>query len=261
MFKALLVCLLSYGLASTVSTASAGPLILGLRAGSSIPDLRDNGGNELSKGWSSRVATYYGAFAELEIAPAFSVQAELSYAAQGGRKDGLQPIITDLSALGVPPGVTLYARFKNIAKLDYLEIPVLAKYHFGPANRLFVGAGPYVGFLLSAKTVTSGQSSIYMDPQGTQPLAFPPGSPYEGAPVPPQDFGATTDGKADLHTFNWGLQAGAGYARPVGPGMASLELRGGLGLANIQKDTATNGKNVTGNLVIALGYGMRFGGR
>ena len=108
--------------------------------------------------------------------------------------------------------------------------------------------------------MTSGQSPIYVDPQGAQPLTFPPGSPFEGVPVPAQDFGATTDGKADLHPFNWGLQAGAGYARPVGPGVASLELRGELGLTNIQKHTATNGKNVTGSLVIALGYGMRLGG-
>ena len=257
MLRVLRVVLLSCCLASL---ASASPLTIGLRAGSSIPDLRDNGGNELSKGWSSRVAPYFGASAELEVTPAFSVQAEVAYAAQGGVKDGLQPIITDLSALGVPPGVTLYARFKNTAKLDYVEIPVLAKYHLCPAHRLFVGAGPYVGFLLSAKTVTRGQSSIYMDPQGRQPLVFPPGSPYEGQPVPPQDFGATTDGKADLHAFNWGLQAGAGYDLPAGPGVVSLEVRGGLGLANLQKDTATNGKNVTGNLVLALGYGMRFGG-
>jgi hypothetical protein len=258
MLRVLRVFVLSCCLASA---ASAGPLTVGLRAGSSIPDLRDNGGNDLSKGWSSRVAPYFGAFAELQVTPAFSVQAEVDYAAQGGKKDGLQPIITDLSALGAPADLTLYARFKNTAKLDYLEIPVLAKYHFGPANRLFVGAGPYVGFLLSAKTVTSGQSSIYLDPQGAQPLVFPQGSPYEGQPIPPQDFGATTDGKADLHAFNWGVQAGVGCALPAGPGVASLELRGGLGLANLQKDTATNGKNVTGNLVIALGYGMRFGGR
>ena len=44
MLRALQVFLLSCGL---VSLASAGPLTVGLRAGSSIPDLRDNGGNDL----------------------------------------------------------------------------------------------------------------------------------------------------------------------------------------------------------------------
>lgn len=256
MLRPIPVCLL---LCCLASVASAGSVTVGVRGGSSIPNLHDNGGNELSKGWSSRVAPSFGIFADVALTPAFSVQGEVDYAAQGGKKDGMQPIITDLSALSVPQGMTLYARFKNVAKLNYLEIPVLAKYHFGIARRIFVGAGPYVGFLLSAKTVTSGQSSIYLDSNGEQPLTFPPGSPDEGAPVPPQDFGATTDGKADLHNFNWGIQGGAGVVQPLGPGVVSLDVRGGLGLANIQRDTATNGKDSTGNLVIALGYAVPLG--
>jgi hypothetical protein len=244
-----------------VSAASAGTVTFGAHAGSSIPNLRDNGGNELSEGWSSRVAPYFGAYADVTVTPTFSVQAEVNYAAQGGKKDGLQPIITDTSQLPVPPGTPLYARFKNVAKLDYIEIPVLAKFHFGAARRLFVDLGPYVGILISAKTVTSGTSSIYLDARGDQVLTLPDGPPYFGAEVPPQDFGATTDGKADLHTFSWGIQGGAGVSQALGPGTASLEVRGGVGLANIQKDTATNGKNSTGNLVVALGYSLPMGGR
>jgi hypothetical protein len=148
----------------------------------------------------------------------------------------------------------LYADFKNVAKLDYLEIPVLAKYHLGPARRFSLCAGPYVGFLLSAKTVTSGMSRIYFDAEGEQPVEI------EGEPLPPQDFGATTDGKSDLHVFNWGFQAGLAAAYPLGPGDVSLEVRGGLGLVNIQKDAETNGKNSTGNLVIEIGYGLPLGG-
>ncbi len=49
------------------------------------------------------------------------------------------------------------------------------------------------------------------------------------------------------------MQAGVGFAREVAHGFVTLDLRGGLGLTNIQKDAA-NGKNSTGNLVIALGY-------
>lgn len=244
-----------------VSAASAGTVTFGGHAGSSIPNLRDNGGNDLSRGWSSRVAPYFGVYADVVVTPAFSVQAEVNYAAQGGKRDGLQPIITDTSQLPIAPGTPLYARFKNIAKLDYVEIPVLAKFNFGAARNLFVDFGPYVGILVSAKTVTSGTSSIYLDAQGTQVLTLPDGAPYFGAEVPPQDFGATTDGKADLHAFNWGLQAGAGVSRALGPGTACLEVRGGLGLANIQKDTATNGKNSTGSLVVALGYSFPIGGR
>jgi hypothetical protein len=244
-------------LSCLVTVVRAGDVTIGVRAGSSIPDLRDNGGNELSRGWSSRLAASFGAFADLEIKPAFSVEAEVNYAGQGGKKDGLQPIITDVSALPVPPGTTLYADFKNVAKLNYLEIPVLASFHFGSARRFFARVGPYVGILLSAKTVTSGESTIYLDAKGEEPIMLVPG----GDPLPPQNFDATTDGKADLHNFNWGFQAGVGVVQPVGPGQVSLDVRGGLGLANIQRDTAVNGKNRTGDLVIALGYGVRLGRR
>ena len=236
------------------SAAVAGNWAVGLHGGSSVPDLRDNGGNELSRGWSSRVAPYFGATAEYEFSPEFSIQSGLDYAPQGGKKNGLQPIITDTSQLPVPPGTTLYADFKNVAKLNYLEIPVLATFHFGPSRQFSAGVGPYFGLLLSARNVTSGTSSIYLDAQGQQALTLPP----DNSPLPPQSFDATTDGKSDLHSFNCGLQAALGVQHPVGGGFASLGVRGGLGLTNIQKDPV-NGKNTTGNLVVAVGYSVRVG--
>ena len=36
-------------------------------------------------------------------------------------------------------------------KLDYLTIPVMASWHFGPNKIFYASIGPYVGFLLSAK--------------------------------------------------------------------------------------------------------------
>ena len=47
-----------------------------------------------------------------------------------------------------------------------------------------------------------------------------------------------------------------GYGRPLGYGRIELDLRGGYGLMNVQKDTAANGKNNTGSLVISLAYGV-----
>jgi hypothetical protein len=231
---------------SVALAAQAAGVDFGLHAGSSIPNLRDNGGNALSSGYSSRVAPFFGAFAERSFTPDFSVRAELNYAAQGGKRQGLQPL-QDASQFPVPPGTTLYASFKTVAKLDYLEIPVLARYQLGFLPGLFVNGGPYAGLLLAATTETSGSSQVFQDPQGR--TAVDP-SAYR--------FDATTNNKADLKTFNWGAQAGLGYAREVGSGIASVEIRGGLGLTNIQKNSA-NGKNSTGVLVIAAGYGWRFG--
>jgi hypothetical protein len=243
-----------------VSAASAAAATFGVHGGYSIPELHDNGGNEMSEGWSSRVAPFFGVSAEVGVTEALSVLTEVNYAAQGGKKNSMQPIITDTSQLPVAPGTMLWARFNNTAKLDYVEIPVLARYRFGAAHHLFADLGPYFGMLVSAKTVTSGTSSIYLDEAGTQVLTIPPGYPGEGMEIPPQPFDATTDAKAELHPYNWGFQGGVGMSQPLGPGIASLEVRGGLGLTNLQRDPA-NGKTGTGNLVVAMGYSLAFGGR
>lgn len=227
------------------SPVLAGPYSLGVRAGSSIPNLRAGNDDPMSTGWSTRVAPYFGLFADFEVSPAFSIRPEISYAAQGGKRDGMQPV-PDASAFGAPPGTVLYANYKNVAKLDYLEIPVLARYRFGNGRGFYVNAGPYAGILLAASNETSGISPVYSDPHGANPVS------------PAVDFGASTDVKGDLHTFNWGIQGGAGFAQPLGHGTLELDVRGGLGLANVQKDTAANGKNSTGNLVVALGYSWSF---
>ena len=126
-----------------VTAAHAGPLTFGVQAGSSIPNLRDKGGGDLSSGYSSRVAPFFGAFAEKSMSPAFSLRAEINYAAQGGQREGMQPL-QDTSQFPVPPGTPLYANFKTVAKLDYLEIPILARFHLSAVPGLFVNGGPYM---------------------------------------------------------------------------------------------------------------------
>jgi hypothetical protein len=227
------------------TTASAAPITLGIHGGSSIPNLRDNGGNELSSGWSSRFAPSYGVSVELSAAGPWSVLAEVNVTGQGGKRTGLQPL-NDPTALGLPAGTPAYASFKNEERLDYVEIPVLARYHLPAPFRPTLAVGPYVGFLTAAKNVTSGTSDVWLDRARTQPVA---------SAVP---FDATTDTKPDLRAFNWGLQAGVGAALPYGRGAITLDVRGALGLTNIQKDSA-NGKNATGALIVALGYAIPVG--
>ena len=233
------------------SAASASPLTVGLQTGSTIPNLRDNGGNEFSSGWSTRVGLLAGVSADVQVTPAFSVRAELNYSQQGAKKNGLQAA----SLPNVP--LTLYADFKNTAKLDYVEVPVLARLHVGPMKRLFVDLGPYAGFLLSARNVTVGSSKVYMDAAGANEAIFlvDPNDPGQGTyTLGTLPFGATTDNKSSLHSINWGVQAGLGVTQPVGRGRVSLEVRGELGLMNIQKHPEVDGKNSTGALSVALGY-------
>lgn len=235
---AALLCIATPALATTIT--------IGPRLGTTVPNLTD-GGTEVSNGFSSRVAPYGGFFVNWAMRPGWSLQAEVNLAPQGGKRDGMQPITGDVPGLTLPPGTTLYADYNNTVKLDYIEIPVLAKLESSGAVRWFAMGGPFVGFLISAKTVTSGNSQVFLDPQGQQPT--------DGITYP---FDATTDNKSSLNTFNWGFQAGLGLTHEIGAGTASLEVRGGLGMTNIQKDEA-DGKNGTGVLVIAAGYGWHIG--
>jgi hypothetical protein len=232
--------------------ANATPIIWGAHGGFSIPNLRDHGDTELSANYTSRFALFGGGIAEKLLSPAFSLRLELNFAPQGGKREGMQPI-QDTSQFPVPPGTPLYADFKTEAKLNYLEFPLLVGWHFGSARQFEAQFGPYGGILLSAKTETSGTSSIYTDPQGNDVLTIPPGYPGEGQPIPPQDFSATTDNKSSLKSFNWGLQGGLSMAQAVPGGVALLEVRGGLGMTDIQKSSA-DGQNATGVMVVAFGY-------
>ncbi|KFF05039.1 porin family protein [Flavobacterium reichenbachii] len=81
---------------------------------------------------NSLVGFHVGGFAEIKIADKFAIQPELLYSAQGTKIDG-GPVFGDFDV-----------------KLDYLNIPVLAKYYI--VEKFSVEAGPQLGILLSAKS-------------------------------------------------------------------------------------------------------------
>lgn len=221
---------------------------IGAHGGLSIPNIHD-GDNPFSKGYTSRQGPYFGLFAEYRLQPHITLRAEVNYASQGGKWDGLQPVIIDLPGLVLPPGMLLYADFNNETILDYLEVPLLAGLTWGEKPCLFVNAGPYIGLLIRAKTITSGMSSLSIDDGGT-PLLIPP----DYQPLPPFSFDATTDSKEDINDLSAGIAGGVGVAFPAGPGELVFSARFSLGLTNIQADTETYGKNHTGAVVLTIGY-------
>lgn len=224
---------------------------IGLNAGISIPELRSNSSNELSRDYKSRLASVFGAFADFNIAQNFSLKTAVEYAGQGGKRTGMQPVTNvppPLSSM-LPPGTMLYANFKNVSVLNYLEIPILAKWEWGNTWKYYVNIGPYVGFLLSAKQKTSGSSQLYFDKDGTQPVTV------QGQPLPPQDFGAATDVKSSLQKTNFGITGGAGIEKKIcKTSELVLDIRAADGITTLQKDTQNDGKNHTGGMFITLGY-------
>ena len=222
---------------------------LGLKVGISIPNLKSSGNNPVSKGWSSRQGPYTGVIAEMQIAKRFYLQAELNYSSQGGKKNGVQAIPTSSFSAYFPPNTTIppyvYADYYSEVKLNYMELPVLLKIEFqiGHKISLFINGGPYAGYLLAAKNITSGLSNIYSDENMTRPLLPQPAS-----------FDQSTDIQSDLKKFNFGVQAGIGLSLNLPNGYKLLLTGGGnYGFSDIQKDK-TNGQNNTGAATVALAY-------
>ena len=84
-------------------------------------------------------------------------------------------------------------------------------------------------------------------------------NPITGEPLPAVSFDADTDIKGDIKSTNAGLTGGAGVAVRLGPGDLALDARFEVGLTNIQTNTAVNGENQTGAVVVLLGYSFAFG--
>jgi hypothetical protein len=226
-------------------------IALGIRGGISIPNLSASSSdqNPINVGYSSRLGPELGIFAEFKISDLFSIQPMVDYSSQGGQKNGLQAFATPPElAGGFPPGEApqyVYANFNSEAKLNYLLIPVLAKFGYNFKNspfRIYIDAGPFVGFLLSAKQVTSGNSLIYLDAAGQQPV-----TPSE------QSFDNTQNIKDQLNTTNFGIEGNIGLSYRFGLNNIFIEGGGNYGFLNIQKGTE-NGKNTTGAASIVIGY-------
>lgn len=243
-----------FALAAGAANAQS-PIYLGVKGGISIPNLSAGGANPVSSGYSSIEGPYFGAFAEFGLTHHFSIQAELNYVAQGGQKNGQQAIPSADFAADFPPGYQapeyFYANFKSKARFNYLELPILAKFTFslGGPWKFLVDAGPYVGYMLNGKNITSDSSNVYAD-QGES----------EELPIGKQSFYANSSITDDLHRFNFGIKGGVGLEYFVHHcGYIYLELGGEYGIINVQKGTV-NGKNQTGAATAALGYAFNLRG-
>ena len=228
-------------------------LNIGIKGGFSVPQLADNGSNEISRGYKSRFAPAFGVYLNNYFSTNFAIQLEVLYVGQGGKRNELQPIPSEeLTGLPVPPGMNLYADFENTAILNYLEIPLLAKYtiHLSDIINIYGDLGPYLGILLNAKTETNGTSKIYIDKDGNMPL-----TDQLGNPLPAMNFDSERTVTDDIKSTNFGLTGGIGIGFDIGTSELNLDIRGSGGFTHIQKDEK-NGKNTTGALVVTAGYSI-----
>jgi len=156
----------------------------------------------------------FGVAAPISISEQFSVQPELLYVQKGGKLKS--------------DGVTASATF------NYLEIPVMARAHFGG---FYLGAGPYLGIALSGKgKIDDGSTSVEFDVNiGTDP---------EEDGLKPTDFG---------------LCFGLGYGLEIGSGKLVFDARYGLGLSNIRTGGDSNNFDKNRNIALTVGYAIPLG--
>lgn len=194
----------------SIAVSTAQEVRLGVKGGVNFATLSgDNLGNI-----KSLTGFHIGALAEIPITEQFAVQPEVLYSAQGGKYHEKG------SELGVD-----YA-YDVETKLDYIQIPVMAKYYV--IDGLSIEAGPQISFLTSSKVE------------------------YEGSAG-----GITISGEDDLDdasTVDFGLGAGASYRLPMG---LFFTARYNFGLSNIN-DASDASDNKIHNRVAQLSVGYSF---
>jgi hypothetical protein len=249
----MLVCSIVLTMAQPASDKGESDFTLGAFAGLNIPQLTGGGGNPLSKNWTSRQGEAFGLTFTWNTGSRFAWRADILYSSEGGQRNGMQALDGASYNPQVPAGTYFYANFSNESILNYLEVPVLAKYFFSlsRSSRLYVDFGPYVGFLLNAKQKTGGSSIVYADAAGTQVVSV---NPQNGQPVQ-VPFDDSVNIKDQINKVNYGLTGGFGFTQNVGFGVVVLDVRGAYGLTVIQHNP-DNGDNHIGNLLVSLGYSI-----
>lgn len=162
-----------------------------------------------------------GAFAEIKISDKFSFQPELLYSTQGAKFDSS---VTDLS--GAFPTVE---KENGEINLGYINIPLMAKYY--ATEKLFIEAGPQVGFLVSAIEDYNYSYTV------------------NGVLVDSEVLDRE-DVKDNYETIDYGMNLGLGYYFTEN---ISAGVRYNFGLSNILKDSG-DFKSNNGVFQLSIGY-------
>jgi hypothetical protein len=204
----LVAALLTVSVATHAQTVSIMP-----KAGVSVSRL--NFKNDAYRDEQSRAGLTFGAAVPIRTGSWFTVQPELLYVQRGGNFR-----LAESGSLGS----------KTETRLNYLELPVLARANMGP---VFLLAGPSLGMSLNGKTETAGTKRDV-------------------------NFGNRTDEyrRADL-----GLQVGGGLALNAGPGQLTVDARYGFGLTDIDNVSGNSNRTRNGVWAFTLGYAIPLGSK
>jgi len=131
-----IVAILTFGF---VNAQEKEDMSFGIKGGLNISTITNV--NDVGVSSSSLIGFHVGVFGEFMVSDKFAIQPELLYSAQGIKLD--------------------FDGDKGDLKLDYINIPVMAKYYVAEAFSLEFG--PQIGFLVSAKAKSGGVSEDVKD--------------------------------------------------------------------------------------------------
>lgn len=207
------VLLATVVLAVAIADASEdSPWSFGLKGGINLADLR---GDDVDVDTDFRLGATGGGFLTYSISDWFALQPEILYSQKGAEFGE--------TIAGAPVEVT--------GKLDYLEIPILAKLTI-PINSTFTPnlfIGPAFSFLLSAKLKAEAMGVTIID----------------------------LDTKDFQKSFDVGLVFGGGIDIAVGTGKITADTRYVMGLMNIDDPEVGDAPDVKNSVIsFMVGYGF-----
>lgn len=205
--------LLSLGATFLLAAGANAQVSYGVKAGLNLPKVKITA-DDVNMSYTSDASTnfYVSGYASIWAAPNFAIQPGVSLQGKGGKvKEG--------HFTGGAAGETATLNFMSI------EIPVNAVYYIptGTVGSVFVGAGPYLGFNVSAKAKNGNISQDI-------------------------NIGSSDD---EMKRIDYGANFLAGYKLSNG---ILFNLGYGLGLANLENIDSPKVKNQ----VLSLGVGFEF---
>ena len=189
-----------------ITDVNAQDVVYGVKAGVNLASFKGDG----SSGLDGRTSFHLGLVSEILISEVFTLQPELLYSSQGAK------------------GYNSLVDWEYDYKLNYLTIPIMAKYYF--AEEFSIEAGPQVGVLLSAK-------EDYVRNIGGN------------------DVSGTDDIKENVNGIDFGFSFGLGYKMQSG---LNFNARYNLGLSNVWEDAVSDDSVNPENAVFQFSVGYYF---
>jgi len=185
---------------------------LGVTAGLNASKLIEGG--DYATSYDFKAGFQAGIVADFGITENFSIMPELLFSQRGAKYSEEEPDY----------------KINASVTLNYLQLPVNAAYKFdlGYGSKLFVFAGPYIGYGISAKA--SGNAK---------------GDGIEIDDVPQVKFGSK---EGEIKPFDFGVNVGVGYQYDK----IFFKLQYNQGLINISNDRDYTDRNM--NVALSVGY-------